>query len=43
MTLEQLARKFKLTKERIRQIETTALEKLRHPSKSRTIRDYYTA
>lgn len=43
MTLGQLAIKFKLTKERIRQIETTALEKLRHPSKSRTIRDYYMA
>ena len=41
MTLDQLAKKFKLTKERIRQIETSALEKLRHPSRSRVIRDYY--
>ena len=41
MTLEDLSIRFGLTKERIRQIEEKALEKLRHPSRSRVIRDYY--
>ncbi len=39
-TLEEVGRKFKITRERIRQIEAKALRKLRHPSRSKTLRDY---
>jgi len=39
-TLEEVGRKFKLTRERIRQIEHEALDRLRHPSRSRQLRDY---
>lgn len=39
-TLEELGRKFGLTRERIRQIEKEALRKLRHPSRTRQLRDY---
>ena len=39
-TLEEVGRKFGLTRERIRQIEGTALRRLRHPCRSRELRDY---
>lgn len=39
-TLEEVGRKFNVTRERIRQIESKALRKLRHPSRSRKIKDY---
>ena len=40
MTLEGVGKRFKVTRERIRQIETAALRKLRNPSRSRKIRDF---
>jgi RNA polymerase primary sigma factor len=39
-TLEEVGKKFGLTRERIRQIEGRALRRLRHPSRSRQLRDY---
>ncbi|MFQ6057802.1 MAG: sigma-70 family RNA polymerase sigma factor [Anaerolineae bacterium] len=39
-TLEEVGREFGVTRERIRQIETKALRKLRHPIRSRQLRDY---
>jgi RNA polymerase primary sigma factor len=39
-TLEEVSRFFDVTRERVRQIEAKALRKLRHPSKSRELRDY---
>lgn len=39
-TLEEVGKEFKVTRERIRQIEAKALRKLRHPSRSRKLRDY---
>ncbi|NBD36403.1 MAG: sigma-70 family RNA polymerase sigma factor [Chloroflexi bacterium] len=39
-TLEEVGKKFGLTRERIRQIEGQALRRLRHPSRSRDLRDY---
>ena len=39
-TLEEVGQLFGVTRERIRQIEATALRKLRHPSRSRKLRDY---
>jgi len=39
-TLEEVGMAFKITRERIRQIEAKALRKLRHPSRSRRLRDY---
>ena len=39
-TLEEVGRKFEITRERIRQIEAKALRKLRHPSRSKTLKDY---
>ena len=41
-TLEEVAKSFGLTRERIRQIEAHALRKLRHPSRSRKLRGYLT-
>jgi RNA polymerase primary sigma factor len=40
MTLEEVGREFNVTRERIRQIEAKALRKLRHPSRSRKLRDF---
>ena len=40
MTLEEVGKRCKVTRERIRQIETAALRKLRNPSRSRKIRDF---
>ena len=39
-TLEEVGKQFKVTRERIRQIEAKALRKLRHPSRSRKLKDY---
>ena len=39
-TLEDVGRAFNVTRERIRQIEAKALRKLRHPSRSKKVRDY---
>ncbi|MEK6874963.1 MAG: sigma-70 family RNA polymerase sigma factor [Nanoarchaeota archaeon] len=41
LTLTQVGEIFGLTRERVRQIEATALNKLRHPSRSRQLRDLY--
>ncbi|MFL5749185.1 MAG: sigma-70 family RNA polymerase sigma factor, partial [Chloroflexota bacterium] len=41
-TLEEVGREFGLTRERIRQIESHALRKLRHPSRSRKLREFAT-
>jgi RNA polymerase primary sigma factor len=42
-TLEEVGREFGLTRERIRQIESHALRKLRHPSRSRKLREFATS
>ncbi len=39
-TLEEVGKKFEVTRERIRQIEAKALRKLRHPSRSKKLKDY---
>ena len=39
-TLEEVGEEFNITRERIRQIEAKALRKLRHPSRSRKLKDY---
>ncbi len=39
-TLEEVGKEFNITRERIRQIEAKALRKLRHPSRSKKLRDY---
>ena len=38
-TLEEVGQEFKVTRERIRQIEAKALRKLRHPSRSKKLKD----
>ena len=40
-TLEEIGNIFGLTRERIRQIESKAIKKLRHPSRSKSIKDYW--
>lgn len=40
MTLDQVARKFKVTRERIRQIELRAINKLRHPKRSKFLKNF---
>ena len=40
LTLEQVGKHFNVTRERIRQIESKALRKLKHPSRSKKLRDY---
>ena len=40
-TLEEVGREFNVTRERIRQIEAKALRKLRHPSRSKPLREYF--
>ena len=39
-TLEEVGKEFNVTRERIRQIESKALRKLRHPSRSKRLRDF---
>ena len=39
-TLEEVGREFNVTRERIRQIEAKALRKLRHPSRSKKLKDF---
>jgi RNA polymerase primary sigma factor len=39
-TLEEVGQKFGVTRERVRQIESKALRKLRHPGRSRKLRDF---
>jgi len=39
-TLEEVGKEFQITRERIRQIEAKALRKLRHPSRSKRLKDY---
>lgn len=39
-TLEEVGKEFHVTRERIRQIEAKALRKLRHPQRSKRLRDY---
>ena len=39
-TLEEVGKEFDITRERIRQIEAKALRKLRHPSRSKRLKDY---
>ena len=39
-TLEEVGKVFGVTRERIRQIEAKALRKLRHPSRSKQLKDY---
>jgi RNA polymerase primary sigma factor len=39
-TLEEVVREFGVTRERIRQIESKALRRLRHPSRAKKLKDY---
>ena len=39
-TLEEVGRLFRVTRERVRQIEAKAIRKLRHPSRSKLLKDY---
>ena len=40
MTLEQIGERFGVTRERIRQIESKALKKLRHPARSAKLKEF---
>jgi RNA polymerase primary sigma factor len=40
MTLEEIAKKMGITRERVRQIEQMAIKKLKHPKTSKPLRDY---
>jgi RNA polymerase primary sigma factor len=40
-TLEEVGQQFSITRERIRQIEAKALQKLKHPSRSRRLRSFF--
>ncbi|MCM8779696.1 MAG: hypothetical protein NC914_00890, partial [Candidatus Omnitrophica bacterium] len=40
-TLEEVGSIFKITRERVRQIEAKALKKLRHPTRSRRLRSFF--
>jgi RNA polymerase primary sigma factor len=40
-TLEEVGKEFNVTRERIRQIEAKALRKLRHPSRGKALKDYW--
>ena len=39
-TLEEVGREFKVTRERIRQIEAKAIRKLKHPTRARKLKDF---
>jgi RNA polymerase primary sigma factor len=39
-TLEEVGKEFKVTRERIRQIEAKAIRKLKHPTRARKLRDF---
>ncbi len=39
-TLQEVGREFRVTRERIRQIEAKALRKLRHPTRAKKLKDY---
>jgi len=41
LTLEEVGQKFGVTRERIRQIEAKALKRLRHPTRSKRLKDFY--
>jgi DNA-directed RNA polymerase, sigma subunit (sigma70/sigma32) len=41
-TLEQIGKMFNVTRERIRQIETKAIRKLRHPARAKYLKDFET-
>ena len=41
-TLEEVGKRFNVTRERIRQIEAKALRKLRHPSRAKKLKDFLT-
>ena len=41
LTLEEVGQRYGVTRERIRQIETKAIRKLRHPTRARKLKDYY--
>ena len=40
MTLDEIAKMFGITRERVRQIEQMAIKKLKHPRSSKQLRDY---
>lgn len=40
-TLEEVSKRFDITRERVRQIEAKALRKLRHPVRSRVLREFF--